>query len=150
MKRGSLTSSPKTRRSSEIAARQHVVADKGVGPDRPHQAFFGHDLTGLRGKAHEHLHHLGFQASGAGGARHAVEGRLDVMEVADAEVVLQGSAQCVRPRVTILLHGLGAVGQHPDVALPGPSCDGQMSAVLRITASPNPERRCRCRCGNTK
>ena len=48
-------------------ARQHVVADEGVGPDRPHQAFFGDDLTGLRSQAHQHLHDLRFQANGAGG-----------------------------------------------------------------------------------
>ena len=51
------------------AARQYVVADEGVGPDGPHQAFLGHDLTGVRSKAHEHLHDLGFQANDAGGAR---------------------------------------------------------------------------------
>ena len=77
-------------------ARQHVVADEGVGPDRPHQAFFGHDLTGLRSKAHQHLHDLRFQASGAGGARHAVERRLDMMEFADAKAVLQRFAQCAK------------------------------------------------------
>ena len=53
--------------------RQHVVADEGVGPDSPHQAFLGHDLTGVRSKAHEHLHDLGFQANDAGGPGHAVE-----------------------------------------------------------------------------
>ena len=146
MKRGFLTSSPKTRRSSEMAARQHVVADEGVGPDRPHQAFFGHDLTGLRSQAHQHLHDLRFQASGAGGARHTVERRLDVMELADAKAVLQRFAQCAKRTSRFYstdsarlsrrsIHRLpldsSEVGQHPDVALPGPSCDGKVSAVRR-------------------
>ena len=75
------------------AARQHVVADEHVGPDRSHQSVLGHDLTGLRRKAHEHLHDFWFQASGAGGARHSVERRLHMMEFADAKAVLQGFAQ---------------------------------------------------------
>ena len=40
----------------------------------------GTDLTGMRRKAHEHLHHLRFQANGAGGSGHAVERRLDMMD----------------------------------------------------------------------
>ena len=73
MKRGSLTSSPKTRRSSEMQRVNTSSPTKVSGHTRPHQAFFGHDLTGVRSKAHEYLHDLGFQTSDAGGARHAVE-----------------------------------------------------------------------------
>ena len=40
-------------------ARQDVVADERVGPDRPHQVFFGHNPTGMRGKAYEHRMTLG-------------------------------------------------------------------------------------------
>ncbi len=94
MKRGSRASSPKRRRSSEMQRVNTSSPTEGVGPDGPHEPFLGHDLTGVRSKAHEHLHDLGFQASGAGGARDGVEQRLDMMELADAEAVLQHSAPC--------------------------------------------------------
>ena len=70
-------------------ARQDVVGDKRVGPDGPYQAFFGHDLTRVRGQEHQHLHHLGFQAHGARRSGDAVQRWLDMVGLADAEAVLQ-------------------------------------------------------------
>ena len=46
--------------------RQDVVGHKRVWPDGQYQTFFRNDLTRMRGKEHQHLHHLGFQANSTG------------------------------------------------------------------------------------
>ena len=71
-------------------SRQHVVGDERVWPHRPNQVFLGDNVTCVRGEAHQHLHHLGLQANGAGRSGHAVQRGLDAMRLADAEGVLHG------------------------------------------------------------
>ena len=69
MKRGFLTSSPKTRRSSEMARVNTSSLTNVSGQTAPHQAFLGHDLIAVLGQAHADLHHLGLEAHRAGGSR---------------------------------------------------------------------------------
>jgi hypothetical protein len=76
-------------------ARQDVVSDKYVGPDGLYQTFFGDDLTGVSGKQHQYLHHLGFQANGTGRSSYAVQRWLDLVGLADAEGILQN--RCSMP-----------------------------------------------------
>lgn len=96
----------------------------------------------MRSKAHENLHHLGFQASGSGGSHHAVERRLDAMELADMEAVLQGfqpfvnrtsrfysselgrvlpaldsPAPAEHTSIEVEMHALAAEGAHPEHAV---------------------------------
>ena len=129
-----------TENSSEFrdGAGQHVVADEGVGPDGPHQALLGDDLLPMLSEAQEHLHDLGFQASGAGRAHHTVERRLDLMELADAEAVLQRSAPCQEGASKILSHGVGALRWKPLWTRRSRPCRGSGSRQRRVSANSAP------------
>ena len=69
---------------------EDIVADRGVGPRRAEQPLLRHHLPGVLGQTHEDQHHLGFEASDAVRAGHAVERRLDVIGLADPKGLLQG------------------------------------------------------------
>jgi hypothetical protein len=78
-----------TEQSSQFGygTREHVVADSGVGPDGGDEALLRHDVAGVLGQAHQHLHHLGLEPSAAGRTRHPVEGRLYLVRLTNAEGV---------------------------------------------------------------
>src|SRR4029453_714469 len=69
--------------------RQDVVGDKRVWPDSLYQTFFRNDLTCMRGKEHQHLQDLWFQANSTGRSSYAVQRGFDTMGIADVEAVLQ-------------------------------------------------------------
>jgi hypothetical protein len=73
---------------------------KGVRPDGLDQAFFRNDLTRMRGKEHEHLHDLGFQANRTGRSSDAVQRGLDAVGIADEEAVSANrcSVRTIAPR----------------------------------------------------
>ena len=60
------------------------------------RVFLGDNVTCVRGEAHQHLHHLGLQANGAGRSGHAIQRGLDAMRLADAEGALHGRCFCRR------------------------------------------------------
>ena len=101
-------------------ARQHVVADERVGPHRTDQALLGDDLVAVLGQAPQDVHHLGLEAHRAGGSPHAVERRFDE-ELANSEVVWQGSAPCGFDLAAFYRSGLRSLSAAP---LAAPSVEG--------------------------